>query len=45
MKTKKILVYGGIVLLWVGGYWVAYRTGEGIGRICGKITDKLLACL
>lgn len=45
MNVKKIAVYGGIVILWVGGYWVAYKSGEGIGRLCSKATDKLLAFL
>jgi len=44
--TKKIIITGGIIVVWVGGAFLAYKAGDFIGKVIGKsclaATEKLL---
>jgi len=47
VTPKKVMVYGGVVLVWVGGFYLAVKAGDAIGKLLGagclKATEKLLA--
>jgi hypothetical protein len=47
VTPKKVLVYGGITLVWIGGFYIAVKAGDAIGKLLGagclKATEKLLA--
>jgi hypothetical protein len=45
--AKKVVVTGGVVLVWVGGLYLAWKIGDLAGKAIGKgclaATEKLLA--
>ena len=47
ITPKKVLVYGGVTLVWIGGFYLAIKAGDAIGKLfgkgCLKATEKLLA--
>ena len=47
VTPKGVLIGTGVVIVWVGGFYLACKIGEIegnlIGKACAKATEKLLA--